>query len=41
MKRAYEYKGKEFEVTRTSPDSAVVSRLCELHNHADYIVGKI
>ncbi len=41
MKRVYAYKGQEFEVTRTSPDSVIVSRVCEQHDHPDFIIGKI
>ena len=40
MKRVYEYKGQEFEVTRTSPDSVIVSRVCDRHDHPDLIIGK-
>ena len=31
----------EFEITRTSPDSAVVELLCDEHEHEEYIVGRI
>ena len=40
-RRIYEYEGEGFEVTRTSPDSATVSLICEEHDHEDLIVGKI
>ena len=40
-RRVYEYKGEEFEVIRTSPDSATVSLECDKHDHEDFIVGKI
>ena len=41
VSRIYEYEGEGFEVTRTSPDSATVSLICEEHDHEDFIVGKI
>lgn len=40
-RRVYEYEGEEFEVIRTSPDSATVSLICEMHDHEVFIVGKI
>ena len=39
--RVYEYYGHKIEVTRTSPDSATVNLTCGMHNHEDFIVGKI
>ena len=30
-----------FEITRTSPDSAIVELLCDEHDHEEYIVGRI
>ena len=41
VKRIYEYKGEEFEVTRTSPDSITIGLKCEEHDHEDFIIGKI
>ncbi len=41
MKKIYQYNSKEFEVTRTSQDSAKVSFACERHDHPDYIIGKV
>ncbi len=40
-KRVYEYRGEQFEVIRTSPDSATVSRRCEECDHEDFIIGTI
>ncbi len=38
-KRAYEYQGERYEVTRTSPYSARVTKVCEECDHEDFIVG--
>ena len=40
-RRVYKYEGEEFEVIRTSPDSATVTLDCEMHDHEVFIVGKI
>ena len=31
----------DFEITRTSPDSAYVELICDEHDHEEYIVGRI
>ena len=41
VNRKYLYREKQFEVARTSPDSATVELECEDHNHEVYIVGRI
>lgn len=33
------YRGERFQVIRTSPDSATVHLLCEIHEHVEYIIG--
>ena len=40
-RRVYEYYGHQFEVIRTSPDSATVNLRCERHEQEDFIIGKI
>ena len=37
----YEYMGRQFDITRTSPDSVTIGLKCGDHEHEDYIVGKI
>ena len=43
VKRIYEYAGKKFKVTRTSPDSITIGLKCGWHghNHENYIIGRI
>ena len=37
----YEHGGRQFEVTRTSPDSVTIALVCDDHDHEEYIVGRI
>ena len=37
--RIYPYEGAQFQVTRTSTDSATVNIQCGKHDHQDFIVG--
>ena len=41
VKGMYEYSGRQFDVTRTSPDSVKIGLNCGDHDHEDYIVGTI
>lgn len=40
-KGIYEHDGRQFVVTRTSPDSVKIGLDCIDHDHEDYIVGRI
>ena len=37
----YEYAGRQFVATRTSPDSVTIALSCDDHDHEDYVVGRI
>lgn len=37
----YEHGGRQFEVTRTFPDSVTIALVCDDHDHEEYIVGRI
>lgn len=39
--RLYEFKEKQLEAVRTSPDSAIVNLKCGKHEHEDIIIGRM
>ncbi len=41
IKRIYEYRGKEFEVTRISPDSITIGLKCDDRKLEDFIIGTV
>ena len=41
VKGRYKYRGRQFDVTRTSPASVRIGLNCSDHDHEDFIVGKV
>ena len=41
VKRIYEYRGKQFDITRISPDSIIIGLNCGEHKFEDFIIARI